>query len=72
VLLNEQKISTVGVVENMAMEHTDFIKTETVKIGSRYIGVVDYDASVEAAIGKPEAIKKTRFYDQVAKLGKKL
>ena len=72
VLLNEQGIPTIGVVENMAMQHTDFIKNETMKLGSRYIGVVDYDASVEAAIGKPEALKKTRFYRQVAKLGKKL
>jgi ATP-binding protein involved in chromosome partitioning len=71
VLLNEQSIPTIGVVENMAMEHTAFIKNETMKLGSRYMGVVDYDASVEAAIGKPEALKKTRFYGQVAKLGKK-
>ena len=72
VLLNELGIPTLGVVENMAMEHTDFIKKETTKVNSHYLGVVDYDASVEAAIGKPEDLKKTSFYGQISKLGKKL
>ncbi|MCX6649068.1 MAG: P-loop NTPase [Candidatus Bathyarchaeota archaeon] len=72
VLLNDQNIPTIGVVENMAMEHTGYIEAETKKVGSRYLGVVDYDASVEAAIGDPEALKNTRFYGQVTKLGKKL
>ncbi|HIH89487.1 TPA: ATP-binding protein, partial [Candidatus Bathyarchaeota archaeon] len=72
VLLNDQRIPTIGVVENMAMEHTAYIETETKKVGSKYLGVLDYDASVEAAIGDPEALEKTKFYKQVAKLGKSL
>jgi hypothetical protein len=36
------------------------------------LGVVDYDATVESSIGKPEDLKKTSFYRQVAKLGMKL
>jgi hypothetical protein len=36
------------------------------------LGVLDFDASVEAAIGDPEALEKTKFYKQVAKLGKHL
>jgi ATP-binding protein involved in chromosome partitioning len=72
VLLNDQKIPTIGVVENMALEHTSYIETETKKVGSKYLGVLDNDASVEAAIGDPEALEKTRFYKQVAKLGKSI
>jgi len=72
VLLNEQGIPMIGVVENMAMKHTGYIEKETGKTGSRYLGAVDYDASVEAAIGDPEGLKKTRFYGQIEELGRKL
>jgi ATP-binding protein involved in chromosome partitioning len=72
VLLNEQRIPTIGVVENMVMEHTPFIEAETRKVGTKYIGAIDFDASVEAAIGNPEALEKTRFYKQVVKMGNKL
>ena len=72
VLLNEQDIPTIGVVENMAMEHTSYIETETRKIGSKYIGSIDYDDSVEAVIGDPEGLKSTRFYKQVGKLRNKI
>jgi len=72
VLLNDQGIPTIGVVENMVMEHTGYIEMETEKTGSRYLGAIDYDASVEAAIGNPEGLKKTRFYGRIEELGKKL
>ncbi len=72
VLLKDQRMPTIGVIENMAMEHTAYIEAETKKVGSKYVGVLDYDASVEAAIGDPEALEKTKFYKQVAKLGKRL
>ncbi len=54
------------------MEHTIYIETETRKIGSKYIGSIDYDDSVEAVIGDPEGLKKTRFYGQVGKLRNKI
>ena len=72
VLLNDQGIPTIGVVENMVMEHTGYIEMETEKTGSRYLGAIDYDASVEAAIGNPEGLKKTRFYGRIEELGKKI
>jgi len=72
VLLNDQGTPTIGVVENMVMEHTGYIEMETEKTGSRYLGAIDYDASVEAAIGNPEGLKKTRFYGRIEELGKKL
>lgn len=72
VLLRDQRIPTIGVIENMVMEHTDYIETETKKVGADYLGVVDYDISVESVIGDPEELEKTKFYRQIARLGKKL
>jgi ATP-binding protein involved in chromosome partitioning len=72
VLLNDQKIPIYGVVENMAMEHTPYIETETKKVKTKYLSVLDYDASVEASIGNPDNLKKTRFYGQIRKLADRL
>lgn len=69
VLLKDQKIPTIGVVENMVVKQTGFIKEEIHKIGSRYLGAIDHDASVEAAIGHPEKLEMTHFYRQVEKIG---
>ena len=72
VLLKDQKIPTIGVVENMVVKQTNFIKGEIHKIGSRYLGAIDHDASVEAAIGHPEKLGMTRFYRQVEKMGEEI
>ncbi len=72
VLLREQGVPTLGVVENMVMSHTKYIEAETKKTGARYLGAIDFDASVEAAIGDPVELGKTRFYGQVAAIGTRL
>ena len=72
VLLKEQEVPTIGVVENMATSQRGYIESETGKVASKYIGAVDIDDSVEAAIGNPEVLKKTRFYAQVREIAKKL
>jgi ATP-binding protein involved in chromosome partitioning len=72
VLLKEQEVPTIGVVENMAMQQRGYIEKETGKVGSKYIGFIDIDTSIEAAIGYPDLLRKTRFYAQVKELAKKL
>jgi ATP-binding protein involved in chromosome partitioning len=72
VLLKDQKIPTIGVVENMVVKQTDYIKNEIHKIGTRYLGAIHHDAMVEAAIGHPEKLETTRFYRQVEKIGESI
>lgn len=72
VLLKEQSVPTIGVVENMAMPQRGYIEAETGKVGSKYVGVVDIDASVEAAIGDPDVLRKTGFYAQVREIAERL
>ena len=72
VLLKEQSVPTIGVVENMAMPQRGYIEAETEKVGSKYVGVVDLDASVEAAIGDPDVLRKTGFYAQVREIAERL
>jgi ATP-binding protein involved in chromosome partitioning len=58
-LLKELKIPILGVAENMKMKSADAIKLETAKIGLKYLGSIEYDEKVEAAIGKPERLLNT-------------
>jgi ATP-binding protein involved in chromosome partitioning len=51
--LCEQKVSIVGVVENMKRGDSDTIRGEVSKLGLRYLGSVAYDAEVETSIGNP-------------------
>jgi ATP-binding protein involved in chromosome partitioning len=69
VLLRDQGIPIIGVLENMSMEHTDYIEEETKKTGARYLGRIDFDASLEASIGQPEKLVKTSLYRRLAELG---
>jgi ATP-binding protein involved in chromosome partitioning len=68
VLLKEQRISVIGVVENMVMKHTEYIKRETEKISTQYLGFLDFDSQIEDSIGNPEKLQRTRFYKQVTKI----
>jgi ATP-binding protein involved in chromosome partitioning len=72
VLLKEQSVPTIGVVENMAMPQRGYIEAEAGKVGSKYVGAVDIDASVEVAIGDPDVLRKTGFYAQVREIAERL
>ncbi len=67
-LLRDQRVPTIGVVENMATPHGGYIEEETGKVDVNYLGAVDLDPAVETAIGDPEALTKTRFYAQLKEL----
>jgi ATP-binding protein involved in chromosome partitioning len=68
VLLKEQDIPILGVLENMAMNHTDFIERETQKLGIKYITMIHFDDFVEGSIGDPGKLTKTRFYEQISNI----
>jgi ATP-binding protein involved in chromosome partitioning len=58
-LLCELKMPIIGVVENMKMNKSNCIQTETEKLCLRYIGSIPYDPQVEAAIGNPTKLLGT-------------
>ena len=49
----------IGVVENMKMDKSNCIQTETEKLGLKYLGAIPYDPQVEAAIGNPAKLLET-------------
>jgi ATP-binding protein involved in chromosome partitioning len=68
VLLKDQGAPTIGVLENMSMEHTPYIKEETKKTGARYLGRVDFEATLEASIGYPEKLVETSLFKRLTEI----
>jgi ATP-binding protein involved in chromosome partitioning len=58
-LLCELQMPIIGVVENMKMDKSNCIQTETERLCLRYIGAIPNDAQVESAIGNPTKLLET-------------
>ena len=65
-LLIELKIPIKGIVENMVMDSSSYISTEVEKLSLRHLTKIDYDKEIEAAIGYPEKIVKSKFHKDVS------
>ena len=71
-LLRDLRIPVIGVLENMVMSRSRYVEDEVRGLGLRYLGAVAYDEELEAAIGDPAGLMRTRFGRDVAKLGSAL
>ena len=71
-LLREQRVPTLGVVENMTTEPSEYVRNETESAGFTYLGPLNLDADVEDSIGDPDKLRKTCFYAQVKRVSEKL
>lgn len=71
-LLRDLKISVIGVLENMVVNRSRYVEDEVKSLGLRYLGALDYDEELEATIGDPDKLLKTRFGKGVGKLARGL
>ncbi|MEM1586953.1 MAG: P-loop NTPase [Candidatus Bathyarchaeia archaeon] len=62
----------IGVIENMKVGDTEYIKREVEALGERYIGEIRYDESLEESIGRVEDLLKTRFASDVKSILQKI
>ena len=60
-ILKELKLPIVGVVENMKLNDSDFVKKEVEAMSLKHLGSVGYDYNLEESIGKPEKLLETNF-----------
>jgi ATP-binding protein involved in chromosome partitioning len=67
-LLTRLQIPVIGVVENMVMNPSTYIKEKVAEDGAVYLNSIDYDPELEGALGDLERFKKTKFYASVSKL----
>ena len=71
-LLRDLKIPIIGVLENMVVNRSRYVEDEVKSLGLRYLGALDYDEDLEATIGDPGRLMKTRFGKSVGKLARGL
>ena len=68
VLLKELGIPINGVIENMVMKPSDYVKSDVKELGLRYLGTVAYDETLEETIGDVQRLSETDFYKKIGAL----
>ncbi len=58
-ILIELKKPILGVIENMTMNDSGFIKQEVRRLHIRYLGKIHFDNALEESIGDPDSLLKT-------------
>jgi ATP-binding protein involved in chromosome partitioning len=71
-MLQELYVPILGLVENMQMAPSPYIKNEAEKIGVNYLGSIQFDQQLESAIGNGTLLIKTQFMKQLRILMDKL
>ena len=71
-ILKELKLPIIGIVENMKMKQSDFIKGNVSKMGISYLNSIQFDENLEDSIGKPNLLVKTDFMKDFDKIIQKI
>lgn len=71
-LLNELKVNTIGVIENMKNSKTQVIQSETEKLGFIYLPNIPFDNTLENSIGNSEKLLQTNFAKRIDNVVKRI
>jgi ATP-binding protein involved in chromosome partitioning len=67
-LLRRLNVPVTGVVENMVMKPSGYIKEQANEDDTPYLGAVDFDPELEDAIGDVDRLSATTFYESIQSL----
>lgn len=67
-ILKELRLPIIGVIENMQMKQSDYIKTNVLKLNISYIDSIKLDKNLEDSIGEPKSLLKTDFMKDFEKI----
>jgi ATP-binding protein involved in chromosome partitioning len=67
-MLQEINLPILGLLENMQMTPSDYIKNEAENLGVNYLGIIPFDHQLEPAIGNGSLLLKTQFMKQLKTL----
>ncbi|RLG95235.1 ATP-binding protein [Candidatus Bathyarchaeota archaeon] len=67
-LLLELNVPVVGVIENMKMGESTFIRERIREIDLKYLGEIPFDHALEEAIGDPNRFSKTVFAERIREI----
>ena len=71
-ILKELKIPILGVIENMSMTNSSFIRGEICEMDLSYLGSISFDKNLENSIGDTDKILKTNFMKDLSKTTKSI
>jgi hypothetical protein len=71
-ILKELKLPIIGLVENMEMKPSDYIKGNVSKMGISYLNSIKFDEDLEDSIGEPNLLTKTDFMNDFDKIIQKI
>jgi len=71
-LLKELKISIIGVIENMKMNHSNAIQQRARKLGLEFLAEIPYDPKVEEAIGNADMLLNTTLAKKVEEIASRI
>lgn len=67
-ILKELNLPVIGVVENMKMTDSSYIKDSVSKMGLPYLNSISFDQNLEEAIGNPSKLTNTGFIKDLDKI----
>jgi ATP-binding protein involved in chromosome partitioning len=71
-ILKELKLPIIGVIENMQIKPSDYIKTNVSKLDISYLDSIKLDNNLEESIGEPKLLLKTDFMKDFEKIIEKI
>jgi len=71
-LLKEARVPVLGVVENMQVNDSTWIRQQVELKGVRYLGAVPYDSGLEENIGNIEGLLETEFSVALKEISEKI
>jgi ATP-binding protein involved in chromosome partitioning len=71
-ILKELKLPVIGVVENMKMIESDYIKNLISSYNLTYLNSIIFDNELEKSIGVPDRLNKSNFMKDLDKIVEKI
>ena len=71
-LLSDLRVEIIGIVENMKIRKSDFIKLNAEELGIRYLGGINFDENLEDALGDVGRFSKTEFFRGIEEIAEEL
>lgn len=67
-ILKELKLPIIGVVENMKMKDSNYIKDSISEMNIKYLGFISFDKNIEESIGNLDKLQRTGFIKDLEKI----
>ena len=71
-LLLDLHVEIIGIVENMKLKKSDFIKINMDKLGVRYLGEIKFDEDLEEALGDVDKFSETDFFKKIEEIAEEI